>query len=88
MGLYLPDLIVRSLWPPVEPARQALAAGGFTEPQVQQIIAESYDRPAVLRGIRAASAKTVRLFQAHGLLDLPDVRQRFADAGLLPGPGP
>lgn len=88
MGLYLPDLIVRSLWPPVQPAHRALVAGGCPEQQARQIVAESYDRPAVLRGIRAASAKTVRLFQANGLLDLPDVQQRFAEAGLLPGTGP
>lgn len=85
MGLYLPQLIVRSLEPATGSARQALRAAGFAEAAAAEIISDSYRREAVLPGIRKASAKTVRLFLDHGVLDLPGVHERFADAGLVPG---
>jgi hypothetical protein len=85
MALYLPQIIVRSLEPPTGSARQALCAAGFTEAAAKEIIADSYQREAVLAGIRKSSAKTVRLFSDHGVLALPGVYERFADAGLLPG---
>lgn len=84
MAVHLPSLIVRSLQPATQPAYLALRAQGFGQAAARQIVAESYNERTVLSGIRIASAKTVRLFQAHGLLEKPQVRERFAEAGLLP----
>jgi hypothetical protein len=83
MALYLPSIIVRSLQPATRPAHLALRASGFAEPTVRDIVADSYNRDTVLASIRIASAKTVRLFRAHDVLDLPGVRAQFAEAGLL-----
>jgi len=85
MGLYLPQIIVRSLEPATGSAHRALRAVGFTKAAAREIISDSYQRETVLGSIRKASAKTVRLFQDHGVLALPGVSEQFADAGLLPG---
>jgi hypothetical protein len=85
MALYLPSLIVRSLQPATRPARQALQTAGFAESAARDIVAYSYRKDVVQASIRIASAKTVRLFQAHGVLDLPGVRDQFTAAGLLSG---
>jgi hypothetical protein len=84
MARYLPILIVRSLQPATQPALDALRAGGFGEDAARRIVAESYNRESVLAGIRTASAKTVRLFQTHGVLDIPGAVESFAEVGLLP----
>jgi hypothetical protein len=85
MALYLPKIIVRSLQPATRAAFLALRSAGFPEPAAREIVAESFSPETVLAGIRSASAKTVRLFEAHDVLDLPGVREQFAAAGLLPG---
>jgi P-aminobenzoate N-oxygenase AurF len=85
MALYLPRIIVRSLEPATESAHQALRAAGFGAAAASEIVADSYCRETALAGIAKASAKTVRLFHDHGVLDLPGVREQFAGAGLLPG---
>lgn len=85
IALHLPQIIVRSLEPATESAHQALRVAGFTETTAREIIFDSYQREAVLADIRKSSAKTVRLFQDHGVLAMPGVRERFADAGLMVG---
>ncbi len=85
MALYLPSIIVRSLKPATGPAYQALRAAAFPDASAREIISDSYCREDVLAGIRKASAKTIRLFEEHGVLELPGVRERFAETGLLPG---
>jgi hypothetical protein len=84
MAMYLPTIILRSLQPATKPAYDALRQSGFDERAAREIVVESYDRDTVLTSIRFASAKTVRLFQAHGLLDMPGVEEQFAEAGLHP----
>jgi hypothetical protein len=80
---YLPRLIVASLQPATQPARAALLAAGFTEAQVAEIIADSYAPATVLAGIRRSAAKTIRLFERTGVLDIPGARDDFREAGLL-----
>ncbi|MGW8331163.1 diiron oxygenase [Streptomyces sp. NPDC055897] len=80
----LPEIILRSLQPTTRPATDALRKAGFAEPRVREIIADCYDRDSVLDGIRFASAKTVRLFEQFGVLDVPGGREAFLKAGLLP----
>jgi P-aminobenzoate N-oxygenase AurF len=84
LALCLPAIIIGSLRPATQPAYQALREAGYAERQAREIVLDSYDTQTVLRGIRVAAAKTIRLFQIHGVLDLPGVRDRFAAAGLLP----
>lgn len=84
MAVHLPTIIARSLQPATRPAYQALRAAGFAEPAAREIVSDSYNQDTVLASIRIASAKTVRLFQAHGVLDLPGAHEQFANAGLLP----
>jgi P-aminobenzoate N-oxygenase AurF len=80
---YLPHLVVRSLRPATEPATSALLAWGFTRSKAREIVADSYAPDRVLVGIRHAAAKTIRLFEEVGVLDLPGARDRFAEQGLL-----
>lgn len=80
---YLPSLIVRSLQPATDPARIALMAAGFDEGKARQVVAESYDAVTVTNGIRRSAAKTVRLFQEVGVLDVPGVRESFLAHGLI-----
>ncbi len=84
MALYLPFIIVRSLKPATGPAYQALRTAGFPDDSAKEIVSNSYRQEDVLAGIRKASAKTIRLFEDHGVLALPGVRERFAETGLLP----
>ncbi len=83
MATYLPSLIVRSLQPAMPPIHAALRQAGIDEPAARRIAAESYDRDSTLAVIRTTSAKTIRLFTEHGILDMPGVSEQFADAGLL-----
>ena len=84
MALYLPELIVRSLEPATDPTEMALRAAGFSQALTREIISDAYRRDLVVANIRGASAKTVGLFEAHDVLQMPGVRERFADCGLLP----
>jgi hypothetical protein len=81
---WLPDLIIQSLQPATTPTANALRAAGLPEPKVRTVIAESFTREAVLAGIRRASAKTVKVFQAAGILDTPLGYDGFARACLTP----
>jgi hypothetical protein len=83
LALCLPDIIIGSLRPATQPAYLALREAGFGPGQAREITVDSYNDEVVLRGIRAAAAKTIRLFQLHGVLDLPGVHERFAASGLL-----
>jgi hypothetical protein len=80
---YLPDLIIRSLQPATRPAHAALLASGFDAGKAREIVAESFAPQPVLAGIRHSAAKTIRLFEEVGVLDLPGARERFYDKGLL-----
>lgn len=80
---YLPDLVVRSLRPASDPARDALLASGFERGQVADIIADSFSRDRVMAGIRHSADKTLRLFEEVGVLDLPGARDRFTEKGLI-----
>ncbi|MFF2079060.1 diiron oxygenase [Kitasatospora sp. NPDC058162] len=80
---FLPNLIVRSLEPATRPARRALEQSGFSAETVRAVIEESYNRDAVLAGVRTASAKTVQLFEQCGVMDKPGAREGFIKAGLL-----
>lgn len=84
MARHLPGLIVSSLQPATAPARAALHAAGYPPAVAQEIIGDSYSEASVLAGIASAAAKTIGLLGAHGVLDLPGSRDRFAAAGLLP----
>ena len=79
----LPDVIVRSLQPATKPAEAALNQAGLKPEIRRSIIAESYNRDAVLGSIRFASAKTVALFEQTGVLEIPGARDGFFSAGLL-----
>lgn len=79
----LPDVIVRSLQPATKPAEAALNQAGLKPKIRRSIIAESYNRDAVLGSIRFASAKTVALFEQTGVLEMPGARDGFFSAGLL-----
>lgn len=79
----LPQLIHRSVLPDVTAAGRALRACGIPEPVVREVLESSYST-AFCHGYAAgASRKTVRLFRACGVLDLPGADEAFAEAGLL-----
>lgn len=84
LGPLLPEMIVGPLQPPYETLRASLAAVGLDRDQCEQVLGESYPRPAVLRGIRETAKATIRLFQEHGVLDEPRTRERFVQTGLCP----
>ncbi|HEY5835769.1 diiron oxygenase [Streptomyces sp.] len=83
MATFLPSLIVRSLQPATGPAHQALRVAGFDRDARHAIVEDAYRRESVLESIRFASAKTVALFEQHGVLELPGVRDQFTAEGLL-----
>jgi hypothetical protein len=77
----LPHLIVRSLQPATHSVGAALEAASFNKVQIDQIIAESYDRQSVMAGITVASTKTIALLERCGVLDMPGARERFQNEG-------
>jgi hypothetical protein len=82
----LPRLIVRSLQPATAPAEAALRVAGFAEGQARQVIAESYSAETVIEGIRRSSAKTIRLLEEVGVLEIPGAREEFVAQRLLRAP--
>ncbi|MEV6976021.1 diiron oxygenase [Kitasatospora sp. NPDC093806] len=80
---YLPNLIVRSLQPATAPAAAALLSAGFSEQRTKQVIAESYAQDTVVAGIRQSAAKTIRLLEEVGVLDVPGAREQFLTHGLI-----
>ncbi|THV24504.1 diiron oxygenase [Glycomyces paridis] len=80
---YLPPLVLRSLRPATDPARDALLSAGFGPSKTADIIADSFSSDKVLAGIRHSAAKTLRLFEEVGVLDQPGARDAFTEQGLL-----
>lgn len=79
----LPQVIVRSLQPATRSARLALREVGFTDGQVEDVIADAYGPVPVMDGIRHAAQPTISLFRRTGVFDVPGAEDAFHDAGFV-----
>jgi hypothetical protein len=79
----LPQLIVRSLRPDYHGAVAVLRAAGLSEPQVRDVLHDTYPSDRVRQTAREQAAHSVRLFRSAGVLDLPRARDAFAQEGLI-----
>lgn len=84
IALCLPELVVHSLAPYFKSSELALRAVGLPADVTSGVIADSYSAAASLAYVRAASARTISLFEHCGVLDTPGSEDRFREFGLLP----
>ncbi|MEX5636126.1 3-isopropylmalate dehydratase small subunit [Parafrankia sp. FMc2] len=79
----LPNIITACLSPDVSAVRRSLSAAGLTDSDARQVIDEAYPQERVRDDIRRSAHKTIRMFQAHDVLDFPGAAEAFESAGLL-----
>ncbi|WP_223884363.1 phytanoyl-CoA dioxygenase family protein [Micromonospora craniellae] len=61
----------------------ALIDSGLSGHEAEQVLLESFPRPAVQRYLRASADATVRYLRAEGVLEDPETHESFARAGLI-----
>jgi hypothetical protein len=79
----LPRLIIRSLAPDMRPVRANLLAAGLTTAEAAQVQADVYQPDTLRETARQHARQSIRLFQAVGVLDLPEGIDAFNEEGLL-----
>jgi hypothetical protein len=84
LGPCVPEFIRVFLNPDLDGVAAALRASGFSQPQIADIIAESYAPGAQCWNIQPAARAAVRSFADVGALADPATREAFAAANILP----
>ncbi|QOC92251.1 diiron oxygenase [Micromonospora craniellae] len=83
IGPALPDMIFAFLEPDYPATAVALIDSGLSGHEAEQVLLESFPRPAVQRYLRASADATVRYLRAEGVLEDPETHESFARAGLI-----
>jgi P-aminobenzoate N-oxygenase AurF len=83
IGPALPDMIFAFLEPDYTATAIALVDIGLSDRDAEQVLVESFPRPAVRVAVRGAATSTIRYLRAEGILDDPQTYDAFADAGLV-----
>ncbi|WP_380282914.1 diiron oxygenase [Kitasatospora purpeofusca] len=81
-ALLVPDLIDAFLQPDREAVRAELAGYGLTTDESYQVVAEVFTDEVVAQHTAATARQTVRHFAGLGVLDVPEVQERFLASGL------
>ncbi|MGW6704020.1 diiron oxygenase [Streptomyces sp. NPDC054956] len=79
----LPGLINACLAPDLATSRAALADAGLARDTVEDVIRDCYAPDEVAANTRQTARHTLRLMQNTGVLDSPEGRDAFEEAGLL-----
>lgn len=82
-ALLVPDLVHAFLRPDRPASREELFGYGLSGDAVEQVIAECWPDDLVRKTVGASAARTVFYFRELGVLDDPQVADRFAGAGLV-----
>ena len=84
IGLCIHDLLWIIAAPRTDVFFYSLAKIGFKKYEINTIIQETYTADKVYSTVRSKSAVPLNLLKNVGVFNLPSVRDRFKDSGLLP----
>lgn len=79
----LPNLIYAFLTPDIDSIRKELTSYDMPRDHVEQVIAETYTKEIVSSHIANSISSLTRYLRELGILDDPEVQDRFFEAGLL-----
>lgn len=78
----MPDIVNSLHLPDRTGAENDLRAEGFSEPEIQTILGETFTREVDHEGVRRVSRSSLRMLDRCGLLSTPRAKDAFADKGL------
>lgn len=85
VGVRLPELIACFLTPDPSRAIDDLISVGIPRRRAQEVVDETFGHESVKADIRRAASSTIRRFTDIGAMEIPEVCDALAGAGLIPG---